>query len=104
MGLVSTHTMLIICSLDMFSCVDSGDGGSLEVHFEGNAIKLSKSNVSRSVVGLRHFTRNASVICIILSVTIELLKLWIRDKFLRVAFSAASLVEILIVVSHPVSA
>ena len=73
--------LLIMCSLDMFSCVDSGKGDSLEIHFGGNAIKLSKSNVSRSVVGLRHFTRNVSAICIMLSVSTELLKLWIRNIF-----------------------
>ena len=65
----------------MFSCVDSGEGGSLKVPFEGNAIKLSKSNinVSRSVVALRHFTWNDYAICIMLSVSAELLKLWIRN-------------------------
>ena len=50
------HLLLILCSLDMFACIDSGEGGSLKVNFEDNAIKLSKSNVSRFVVGLRHFT------------------------------------------------
>lgn len=69
-----------------------------------NAARRRSSNVSRSVVGLRHLTRNVSAIWIILSVNSELSKLWIRDKLLRVAFSAASLVEILLVVSHPVSA
>ena len=39
-----------------------------------------------------------------LSVSAELLKLWVRDKFLWIALSAASLEEILLVVLHPVSA
>ena len=90
--------------LDILSCIDPGEGGSLDVYFQGNVIKLSKSNVSRSVVGLRHFTRNVSAICITLSVSTKLLKLWIRHNFLWIAFNAASLVEILLVVSHPVSA
>ena len=40
-----------------------------------NAARHRTSNVSRSVVGLRHFTRNASI-------RSQLLKLWIRDKVL----------------------
>ena len=103
MGLVSTpvvHNML----LDMFSCVDSGEGSSLKVHLEGNAIKFSKSNVSMSVVGLRHFIRNVSAICIMLSVSAEQLQLWIKNILLQIGFSAASLVQILLVVSHPVNA
>ena len=38
------------------------------------------------------------------SVSTELSKLLIRENFLQIAFSAESLVEILLVVSHPVSA
>ena len=49
--------------------------GSLEVYFKNNSIKLSKSNTLGSVIGLRHFTRNVSAICTILSVSAELLKL-----------------------------
>ena len=75
------HLLLIIYSLDRLSCIDSGERGSLEVHFDGNTIKLSKSNVFRFVVGLRHFTRNISAICIMLSVSNELLKLWIKNNF-----------------------
>ena len=51
MGLVSTPVVDNM-HFGYVSCVDSGEGGTLEVHFEDNAIKLSKSNVSRSVVGL----------------------------------------------------
>ena len=68
--------------MDIFSCNDSGKGGFLEVHFEGNALTLSKSNVSSSIVGLRHFTRNVSAIYVMHSVSAKLLKLWIRDNFL----------------------
>ena len=39
--------------------------GVLSVHFEDIALILSKSNVSRFVVGLRHFTRNVSAICVV---------------------------------------
>ena len=28
--------LLILCSLDMFSCVDSGEGGIFKVDFKGN--------------------------------------------------------------------
>ena len=38
-----------------------------------------------------------------LSINAELLELWITSNFLWIAFSAASLVKILLVVSHPVS-
>ena len=51
MGLVSTPVVDNMHFGYVF-CVDPGEGGSLEVHFEDNDIKLSKSNVSRSVVAL----------------------------------------------------
>ena len=70
-----------------------------------NAAKCRTSDVSRSIVGLSHFTRNISAICIMLPVSSELLKLWIRNKVLWIAFfSAAGLVEMLLVVPHLVSA
>ncbi len=65
-----------------------------------NAARRRSSNVSRSVAGLRPITRNVSAICIALCVSGGL------SKFtdLRTAFKAASLVDILLVVSHPVRA
>ena len=64
------------------------------------------SNVSMSVDGLRHLTKNVSAICFALSVSCGQLKLRIREELsgLRTVFRAASLVEILLVVSQPVSA
>ncbi len=71
-----------------------------------NAVRRRSSNVSRSVDGLRHLTKNVSAICIALSVSWGQSKFRIREEFpgLRTAFRAASLVDILLVVSHPVSA
>ena len=41
-----------------------------------------KSNVSKSVFGLRHFTKSVYAICNMLSVREKLLELWIRDNLL----------------------
>ena len=64
------------------------------------------SNVFRSVDGLRHFTKNVSAISIELSVSYGELKFRIIEQFpgLQIVFRAASLVPILLVVSHSVSA
>ena len=61
-----------------------------------NAAMRRSSNVSMSVDGLRHLTKNVSAICIALSVSCGQLKLRIREELsgLRTVFRAASLVEI----------
>ena len=71
-----------------------------------NAVTRSSFNVSRSVDGLRQLTKNISAICIAVSVSCGQSKFKIRGEFsgLRTVFRAASLVDILLVVSHPVSA
>ena len=51
-----------------------------------NAARRRMSSFSRSIVGLRHFTRDVSAICIMLSVSSKLLKLWIRIKVLWIDF------------------
>ena len=77
-----------------------------KVHFENIAIKCSRTQVIKSVTGFKHFTKNVSAICTALSVSYGLLKFLIREEFsgLETDFKAADLVEILLVVSHPVSA
>ena len=71
-----------------------------------NAVRCKASNVSKSVDGFKHLTRNVSVICITLSVSCELSTFLFREEFpgLQSAFRAAGLVEILLVESHPVNA
>ena len=71
-----------------------------------NAARRRSSNVFKSVAGFKHFTKNVSAICTALSVSCRLLKFLIREEFsgLETDFKAADLVEILLVVSHPVSA
>ena len=71
-----------------------------------NAARRRSSNVFKSVAGLKQFTKNVSAICTALSVSCGLLKFLIREEFsgLETDFKAAHLVEILLVVSHPVSA
>ena len=78
--------------------------GLSQCPFWGQYHPTQQVNCLQVCCWLETFTRNVSAICIMLSVSAELLKLCIRNKFLWIAFSAASLVEILLVVSHPVSA
>ena len=61
------------------------------------------SNVFRSVDGLRHFTKYVSAISIELSVSCGELKFRIIEQFpgLWIVFRYASLVSILLVMSHP---
>ncbi len=71
-----------------------------------NAARYRSSNVSKSVDGFRLLTKNVSAISTALSVSCGLSKSSIREELpgLRMAFRAASLVDILLVVSHPISA
>ena len=71
-----------------------------------NAARHRSSNVVMSVEGCMHLTKNVSAICTALSVSCGLSKFRIREEFpgLRTAFRATSFVDILLVVSHPVSA
>jgi hypothetical protein len=72
-----------------------------------NAARRSSSNVSNSVDGFRHLTKNNSAISIALSVIKDGQSKFIikeASSGLRTVFSAESFVEILLVVSHPVSA
>ena len=46
-----------------------------------NATRCRSSNVSRSVDGLRHLTKNVPAICIVLSVSCGQLKFRIGEKF-----------------------
>ena len=64
------------------------------------------SNVSKSVDGFRYLTKNVSAISTALSISCGLSKFSIREELpgLWRAFRAASLVDTLLVVSHPVSA
>ena len=70
-----------------------------------NAARRRSSNVFKTVAGFKHFTKDVSAICTALSVSCGL-KFLIREEFsgLETDFKAADLVEILLVVSHPVSA
>ncbi len=103
--------LLIISYLDMFPYIGRSTRSFLKVHLEGLAVKCSKTkvikiNVSRSVDGLKHLTKNVFAISISLSVSCGRSKLQIREEFpgLRVFRTAASLVDTLLVVSHPVGA
>ena len=72
-----------------------------------NAARCRSSNVSRSVVGLRHLTKNVSAIYNDLSVSCGELKSSTKEEFpgFRTVFRAADLVAtLLVVLSHPVSA
>lgn len=70
-----------------------------------NAARRRSSNVSKSVDGFRHLTKNVSAISTALSVSCALSKFSIREELpgLRMVSRAASLVDTLLVVSHPVS-
>ena len=90
------HLLLIIYSLNMFLHWLRWRGLS-QCPFWGQCHPTQQVNCLQVCCWL-------TAICIMLSVSAELLKFWIRNKFLWIAFSAASLVEILLVVSYPVSA
>ena len=73
---------------------------------KGITIKCSKMQVIKCLAGLRHITKNVSAVCNALCISGGLSKFTISLEFpgLRTAFKAASLVDILLAVSHPVRA
>ncbi len=98
--------LLIISSLDMFPYIGRSTRSFLKVHLGGIAVKCSKTNVSRSVDGLEHLTKKLMSPPFLSHFLLSCgwLKLQIREEFpgLQIFRMAASLVDSLLVVSHPV--
>ena len=95
---------LIVCSMNMFLIM------MCKQFFQNplllNAARRRSSNVCRSVAGLRHLTKNVSIICIELSVSCGELKSSTKEEFpsFLTVLRAADMIAILLVVPHLVSA